>query len=311
MEVAEDRPHRAWEGPLLGGRDLAVVFAQDRRNEGQPKRRVDLLLGLARDDLAAVDLAQRILVQRPSAEQGALPQLDVVPLRAREIEARGAELVGLHDAQIDLRPAPRDHARLRVPAHQHPLDDRHRHERGHHRRRVARRDHHVDVPHRLREAPERAAVRRVRDAQHLAEAGDDPRCQRERHRDGRAVSRALLVEPREGLGDLLLGLGAEALEPLHLVPRERGARSSIDCTPSSARSFCTALGPMPWMRNRATTVAGCLPRSSSSFSTLPVSSSSRTLAAVLLPMPWMSRSSLAVSSPRSVPWAAIDCAALS
>ena len=34
--------------------------------KGRPERRVDLLLGLAGDHLAAVDLGQRVLVQRPA-----------------------------------------------------------------------------------------------------------------------------------------------------------------------------------------------------------------------------------------------------
>jgi hypothetical protein len=65
------------------------------------------------------------------------------------------------------------------------------------------------------------------------------------------------------------------------------------------------------MLRSATTLAGCLPRSPSSFSTCPVSSSSRIFAAVLLPMPSIFCSSVAVSRPRSVACASIACAALS
>ena len=88
---------------LLGGLDLARVLAQDRRDPRQAERRVDLLLGLARDDLAALDLRERVLVERPAARERALAQLDVVPLRAREVEPRRAELVRRDDAQVDLR----------------------------------------------------------------------------------------------------------------------------------------------------------------------------------------------------------------
>ena len=51
---------------LLGGLDLAGVLAQHRRDERQAERGVDLLLGLAGDDAAALDLGERVLVQRPA-----------------------------------------------------------------------------------------------------------------------------------------------------------------------------------------------------------------------------------------------------
>ncbi len=88
-------------------------------------------------------------------------------------------------------------------------------------------------------------------------------------------------------------------------------RSSIDCTPSSARSRCSAFGPRPWMRSSATTAGGCFWRSASSLATLPVSMSSRIFSAVLLPMPSIFCSSLTVSCPRSLACAVIACAALS
>ena len=88
-------------------------------------------------------------------------------------------------------------------------------------------------------------------------------------------------------------------------------RSSRQVTPSSLRSFASALVPRPWMRSSATTLAGCFWRSASSLATRPVSSSSRILAAVLLPMPSICWSCSALNSPRSVPCAAIAWAAAS
>ena len=57
MEVADHVADRPRQRAALGGLDLAGVLAQHRRDEGQAERGVDLLLGLARDDLAALDLA--------------------------------------------------------------------------------------------------------------------------------------------------------------------------------------------------------------------------------------------------------------
>ena len=88
-------------------------------------------------------------------------------------------------------------------------------------------------------------------------------------------------------------------------------RSSIEATPSSARSRLTAFGPRPWMLSSATTAGGCFARRPSSFATLPVSISSRIFSAVLLPTPSIFCSSATDSFPRSDPCALIDCAALS
>ena len=124
---------------------------------------------------------------------------------------------------------------------------------------------------------------------------------------GVRVERPLLVEPRERLRELLLRLRAEALEVAHLVLGERLARrSSIDCTPSSARSFVHRLGAEPLDAQERDDARRVL-RAQLLELRRPcrVSSSSRILAAVLLPMPWIFCSSLAVSSPRSVACAAI------
>ena len=93
VEVADHAPIGSRQRAALGGLDLARVLAQHRRDERQAERRVDLLLGLAGDDLAALELGERVLVQRQAARERALAQLDVVALRAGEVEQRRAELV--------------------------------------------------------------------------------------------------------------------------------------------------------------------------------------------------------------------------
>src|SRR4029450_7030844 len=73
-------------------------------------------------------------------------------------------------------------------------------------------------------AAQRAAVGSVRDAGYLEHVLDDARREREGDRDRGAVDGALLVEPRRGAGELLLGPGAEALEPAHPLLGERPAQ---------------------------------------------------------------------------------------
>src|SRR5580704_841927 len=55
VEIADDRADRSRKAAVLRGLDLAGVFAQNGRDPRKTERRVDLLLGLACDDLATVD----------------------------------------------------------------------------------------------------------------------------------------------------------------------------------------------------------------------------------------------------------------
>ena len=66
VEVADDVADGPRKRPLLGGLDLAGVLAKDRRDQGEAERLVDLLFGLAGDHLAALDLGERVLVERPA-----------------------------------------------------------------------------------------------------------------------------------------------------------------------------------------------------------------------------------------------------
>ena len=252
--------NRRRQRAALGGLDLAAVLAQRRRDERQAQRRVDLLLGLAGDDLAALDLGERVLVQRQPARKRAHAQLDVVPLRAGEVQQRGAELVRRDDAQIDLRAAARDDAGLGVAAAEHAIDDAHRQERLHHRARRLRRRR-------------RCRRRRWSREKRRSDPQDDacvtpgtsrmraPRCARPAAARPRWACARAAPAPR----------GAPATAPaspptsrrsrlsvaqLRARPATR-RRSSIDCTPSSARSRLTALGPSPWIRSSATTLGGC------------------------------------------------------
>ncbi|HVR02095.1 MAG TPA: hypothetical protein VMT47_08190 [Polyangia bacterium] len=178
MKIAHDGAYRLRQRARLGGLELAGVLAQHGRDEGQAERGIDLLLGLARDDLAALDGRERVLVEGEAAREGALAQLDVVGLRAREVEQRGAELVGRDDAHVDLNAARRDDAGLRVAAPEHTVDEGHGDERLHDGRGVRGGDDDVDVAAGLGEAAQRAAIGRVGDARHLGEAGDDARRER-------------------------------------------------------------------------------------------------------------------------------------
>ena len=160
---------------------------------------------------------------RPRARVS-LAQLDVVGLRAREVEQGGAQLGGLDDAHVDLRAAPRDHTGLRVAAPEDAIDDGQRHDGVHDGRGVGRRDDDVDVAARLGEAAQRAADFDVGDARDLAQSRRQARRDGQRHGDGRARHRAVGFEAREGLREVLLGLLAEALEATQRVGRERRAQ---------------------------------------------------------------------------------------
>ena len=106
-------------------------------------------------------------------------------------EEKLARAIERLDAQVHLRAAPADHARLRWAAREHAVDPAHRYERLHHRLGIARGHHDVDVADRLVEAAQRAAVRRVSHSRQLAQALDDARRQRQGDGDRRAADRAL------------------------------------------------------------------------------------------------------------------------
>ena len=278
----------------------------------RPSAAVDLFLGLAGDDLAAFELGQRVLVQRPPAGERALAQLDVVAFRPREVEQRRAELGGCDHADVDLRPAARDDAGLRGAAAQERVDRRQRHHRVHHALRIARRHQDVDVTDRLREAAQRATRRRVRHAGHLGQARDDLPRQRQGHRDRRAPDRPLLFEARQRLGQLLLGLLAEPLQVAQLVLGEHAAQV-VD-------RGDTQLGAQPLDGLRAEALdaqqrhhGGRVLRREGPPASRPCRS--RSARGSSRPCSSRRRRSFAAprrtASPGRIPWALIDCAALS
>ena len=236
-----------------------------------------------------------------------------MPLRAREIEQRRAELVLRDDAQVDLRAAARDDAGLRVAADEHALDDVHRHERLHDGRGLGRGDDDVDVADRLGEAAQRPAVRRVRDAGHVD--GGARRCARRAGGRPRSACDRARPAPRGARAPARASPRTSAPKPLsvaHLLLRERLAqiveRRHAELGAQLVHRLRARAPGCAGARRRWRGASRAAPRASS---TLPPSRSSRILSAVLLPMPSIFCSSLTVSLPRSVACASIACAALS
>ncbi len=143
---------------LCGGGDLTDALAQLGRDEDEVQRVVDRLFGAGGDDLAAVGVGEGVLVEDPAPFDRPLPELDVVCLRAGEVEDRGPVLAGRHDAQVDLEVVVGEHGGLRLaPADDLP-DAGQAGEGVHHRCRVAGGDDDVDVSDRLPEPAQAAAV---------------------------------------------------------------------------------------------------------------------------------------------------------
>ena len=67
----------------FGGLDLAAILAQFRRDERQPERLVDALLGLAGDERAVVHAIEPVFVQLEAALDRAVAQGDVVGSSSR------------------------------------------------------------------------------------------------------------------------------------------------------------------------------------------------------------------------------------
>src|ERR1700730_18856396 len=107
-----------------GGVDLGATLVLGGWDPAQPEQRVDLLLGLAAEALAAVETEHPVLVQGEPGAQGEAAQPDVVALRAGEVLPRGAELLGSDGTAVDLEATAGVHRALGVTAEQHPLDRR-------------------------------------------------------------------------------------------------------------------------------------------------------------------------------------------
>ena len=140
--------------------DLAAVLAQLGRDECEAERPIDLFFGSTRDELAVVDPEEAIFVELEAALDRAIAESDVVRLRAGEILQRGAEAFARHDAQIGLKAAPEQHARLGLAVREHALDELVAREGVHQRRRRAGGED-VEIAAGLAAAPQAANGRDV------------------------------------------------------------------------------------------------------------------------------------------------------
>ena len=135
---------------------------------------------------------------------------NVVLLGAGEVVEREVELLGRHDAQVRLQTVLEAHAGLRLAVGGDLLDARVGDEPVHDRLGFRRRHEEVEVADRLAGAAKRTGGLGERDLRQRAEAGED------RFGDGGrfvpAVPLAVGDTVLDALEDLLLGLGAEALE---------------------------------------------------------------------------------------------------
>ena len=82
--------------------DFAGVFAQLRRNEIEAQLGVDVLLRRAGHRPLGLECGERVFVQRVAHLDGAAAKRDVVFLRSREIEQRGAVAFLFENANIHL-----------------------------------------------------------------------------------------------------------------------------------------------------------------------------------------------------------------
>ena len=88
--------------PPLGGLDLARVFPQLRRYEGEPERLVHLLFRFAGDPLFARLPEHAVLIDLEAGTHRHLAELDVVLLAPGEILEGRPEGALFHHAQVDL-----------------------------------------------------------------------------------------------------------------------------------------------------------------------------------------------------------------
>ena len=206
------------ELPISRRLDLAGVLAQLRRNEGQLERRVHRGLALARETAVAVE--EPVLVQLEPGLDGDPPQLQVVRLAAGEIDQRGAEALGGHDAQVGVHPVREPHQRLALAARVDADDFRQVGERLGQRARIARRRQEVEITDALLAAPQRARDLDARDARDVAELRRQPA--RELGGFAERVPRGRGSEQSDARENPALGALAEVRERAHALRTARG-----------------------------------------------------------------------------------------
>ena len=178
-------------GKLPGERCLnfPAIFPHFGSDPGQAQRLVNILLGLAGDRLGGRRFSRFLggffvfgqLVKAPLIEGEALvlrhaAKLDAFILGAGEIEQRRAEIVGRHNAQIDLQAARGDDAGLGVSFAKNFLHFRKRDESiGHFRpiRLTFKRADQIDIPNGFAPAPQAPGYLGLLDLLH----GPEPRKQ--------------------------------------------------------------------------------------------------------------------------------------
>ena len=223
VEVALDVFELDEVGQLGAGRggNLTGVFAHRWRYPGEVEGGVNVLLRCRRHHLLRLHHGQRVLVEDQPAVDGALPQVDVVGLRAGEVDQCGAKLLGAHDAQIHLEPGGGEDRCLGLAPGEHLGDQSHRHETLHDRLGVLGGHHDIGVTDCLCEPADAPAGDRRHDPGDAGESGGHLDCDRHGFGDGGPPLLAVEPEAADSAPEVVLGLGAESGDVADLARIER------------------------------------------------------------------------------------------
>ena len=223
VQIAAQVPqHRRRRQLAARGRlDLTVVLAQRRRDRRQVQRGVDLPFRGGRDQ-SSVLVPQTVFVEPPAAGAGEPAQLDVVRLRAGEVQGRRPELVRAHHAQVHLQAASGDPGGTGVAsvagvAGSRGTQQRQRREVLHHRARLAGGHQQVQVGYGGPQPPQAAAVAHPLHRRQLGQ-----RCHQESRVGQRLGDRqpqllAGRADPPQPADQRLLGPGAQSRKVAHQV----------------------------------------------------------------------------------------------
>ena len=210
---------QSWQGAFGSGFDLAVVFAERRRDPGHVQGCVDLLLSGGSDDPGVVVRGQPVLGELETTPLRDPPEVDVVGLVPREVGERCSPYLWHHHPQVDVHALGRDRNGLCASACPHLGDERQGGEPVHDRLRVGRRHEQVDVPDRLAHAPKRTGVCGLGDGGKRAKLVHQLLGDLEGHAELHAGAGLL------GLGDgpaqVLLAGGTPAVQPAESLLVER------------------------------------------------------------------------------------------
>ncbi len=216
-EVGQFRPSR--------GGHLTGVLAHRRRYPGEVEGGVNVFLRCRRHHFLSLHHGQRVLVEDQLSVDGALPQIDVVRLRAGEVDQCGAELLGAYDAQVHLEPGGGEDGCLGLAPGEHLRDQSHRHETLHHRLGVRGGHDDIGVTDGLRQPADAPAGHRRRDAGEAGESGGHLDGDRHGFGDRGPPLLAVESEPPDGTAEVVLGLGAQPGDVADLPGIERGLQA--------------------------------------------------------------------------------------